>query len=571
MNDDQSGTGRGRAGLPHALIPVALGLVMLWQVTATYPEFNATYDEPYHIAAALEAYQHGRFAAGAEQPPLARWAIGWLPHHRGVEYRTVTHRAGSPREHLLYLSRSVLEEQGDYWTTLTLARTGVLVFIPVLIFSVYRWSVELYGVHAAWAACGLVAFSPNLLAHAGLATADFAVAALVTAAAYAAWRWSRAPSARRAAVAGCVAGFAVGCKYSALGYLPVLLAGFFLFSWWNGRAKANRGGPAAVRAVAAQCRPSQCLLFCAFGFVALWACFGFEARPLRDPSRRPYATVDRAVQPGSALSRTLYWVAEEVPIPLQDAATGVSWVVDHARRGHEAFLLGEVRTGGWWHYFPVVLAVKTSLPFLLLIAGSGILLLWRNDSAPGSLGPWVAAAGVLLVSMTSSINVGVRHILPMYPLLAISAAGYFRIGGGRGRRRLTMALGLLLLGWHAAESWAARPDYVPYFNSFVRGSEHRVLGDSNLDWGQDLHSLSLYAKKEGIESLALRYFGTTSPEMLGLERTTRFGPQDRPRGWVAISVTEMQGIYRPAPAWLEGREPHAKIGKSIWLYYIGGD
>ena len=139
MDDDQGGTRRGLAGplrdlVLGALVPGALGLVMLWQVTATYPEFNATYDEPYHIAAGVEAYQHGRFTAGAEQPPLARWVIGWLPHQQGVEHRTVTHRAASPRKQLLYLSRSLLEEQGDYWTTLTLARTGVLVFIPVLIF-----------------------------------------------------------------------------------------------------------------------------------------------------------------------------------------------------------------------------------------------------------------------------------------------------------------------------------------------------------------------------------------------------------------------------------------------------
>ena len=442
----------------------------------------------------------------------------------------------------------------------------MLLFIPVLIFFVYRWTVDLYGVLAGCVACALVAFSPNLLAHAGLATVDFALAALLTAAAYTAWRWCQAPSARRAAVAGCIAWFAVGSKYSALGYLPVFLAGFFLLSRWHGRAHTNPGGTGAVQAGA-----SQLLLFSASALLALWACFGFEARPLRDPSRRPYTRMDRVVPPGSSLSRTLYWVAEEVPIPLQDAATGVSWVFGHARQGHAAFLLGEVGRRGWWHYFPVVLAVKTPLPFLLLIAVAGISFLWRNDRPPGSLGPWVAAAGVLLVSMTSPINVGVRHLLPMYPLLAISAASCFGRGGERRRPRLTMALGLLLLGWHAGESWAARPDYPSYFNSFARGSEHEVLGDSNLDWGQDLHRLARYTESHGIDELHLDYFGATSPAAVGLGHAEPFGPQDRPRGWVAISVTHLQGIYQPPPAWLEGREPRAKIGKSIWLYYIGGD
>ena len=161
----------------------------------------------------------------------------------------------------------------------------MLLFIPVLIFFVYRWTVDLYGVLAGCVACALVAFSPNLLAHAGLATVDFALAALLTAAAYTAWRWCQAPSARRAAVAGCIAGFAVGSKYSALAYLPVFLTGFFLLSRWHGRAHTNPGGTGAVRAGA-----SQLLLFSASALLALWACFGFEARPLRYPSRRPYAT-----------------------------------------------------------------------------------------------------------------------------------------------------------------------------------------------------------------------------------------------------------------------------------------
>ena len=248
MEDDESVTEHRRARVLRTLIPIAFGLAMLWQVTATYREFNATYDEAYHIAAGLAAHQDGRFTFGAEQPPLARWAIGWLPNRQGVEHRSVIHRSSKPSEMLLHFSRSVLEEQREYWATLTLARTGVLLFIPVLIFVVYCWSVDLYGAHAGWAACALVAFSPNLLAHAGLATADFAVAALVPAAAYGAWRWIQAPSLRRAAVAGCLAGFAVGSKYSALGFVPVVVVGFLLLSWWHGRAKANSRGLATARA-----------------------------------------------------------------------------------------------------------------------------------------------------------------------------------------------------------------------------------------------------------------------------------------------------------------------------------
>ncbi len=131
-----------------------------------------------------------------------------------------------------------------------------------------------------------------------------------------------------------------------------------------------------------------------------------------------------------------------------------------------------------------------------------------------------------------------------------------------------MVVGIALLVWHIGESWHAHPDYLAYFNSLARGREHQVLGDSNLDWGQDLGRLSRHVRAQRIEKLSLRYFGTTSPEAVGLRNSTAFGPRDRPRGWVASSVTHLQGLYEPKFPWLEGRKPHAKIGKSIWLFHI---
>ena len=176
---------------------------------------------------------------------------------------------------------------------------------------------------------------------------------------------------------------------------------------------------------------------------------------------------------------------------------------------------------------------------------------------------------MMALLMMSPLALGVRHMLAVYPCLAVWASSWFR-GAHEPRARSVLALvfGLLLLGCHAVESIAARPDYLAYFNSFARGREHKVLGDSNLDWGQDLHRLARYAESHGIDKLHLDYFGATSPAAVGLGQAEPFGPQDRPRGWVAISVTHLQGIYQPAPAWLEGREPHAKIGKSIRLFYV---
>ena len=133
-----------------------------------------------------------------------------------------------------------------------------------------------------------------------------------------------------------------------------------------------------------------------------------------------------------------------------------------------------------------------------------------------------------------------------------------------------MSLAGLLPAGHAAASLGAHPDYLAYFNETGRRKEHELLGDSNLDWGQDLARLGRNVERHGIENISLNCFGPTSPEVIGIRNYRRLNANERPRGWVAVSVLHLQGIYRDPSggdfSWLRDHAPHAKIGKSIWLY-----
>lgn len=539
-----------------------LGLLAAVRIVDTYDEFNATFDEGYHVAAGLQAYQEGRFDTGAEQPPLVRWALGLLPGWAGVEYRAVGHRAATAPDMIPELARGVLEEQGEYWETLRLARVGNLLFLPLLLFYTFRWSADLFGRRAGWAACAIVTLSPNILAHASLATVDFGFNACMVAASYHLWRWLREPSLGQALVLGCTAGLAVAAKYSALVFLPAVLLGFLISQ--HGRTLFHPGQWQRVtfRQAAGTLIPAACL-----AVLVVWAAYLFETRPLRDPGRRPYDTLERWLPEASSLKTAAYWAAESLPLPLQDFAEGVRLVGSHADEGHSAFLLGQVGFGGFWYFFPVVLGVKTTLPFIALIGLAGFVSVRQRLFDSDALGPAASALGILLVAMAAPLNIGLRHILPVYVLLAIWASGCFGERAWNKSRKLT-TIGLVLLCWHGVESVRAHPDYLPYFNQIGRGREHDILGDSNLDWGQDLHRLARYVEENGIENLSLSYFGTTSPQAVGLRDFRRFGPEDRPKGWVAVSVTNFQGIYEPRPAWLDRYRPHARVGKSIWLYFI---
>ena len=544
------------------VVVTLLGVLAAVRIVDTYSELNATYDEGYHVAAGLQAYQEGRFDVGADQPPLVRWALGLLPHWAGIEYRSVRHFSETPGAAIEHLSRVVFEGQGDYWETLKLARLGNLIFLPFLLLYTYLWARSLFGPQAGWAACALVTLSPSILGHAALATVDFGTAVCLLVAGYHLWRWLRQPALREALPAGCAVGLAVAAKYSAPVFLPAMLAGLMISGYRAALLRPRTWQLAAIRRAARSLIPAAGL-----AVLVVWGAFLFEVRPLRDPARRPYDRLEQQLPEPSRLKTAIYWTLENVPWPLQDLASGVGFLAHHAERGHPAFLLGEVSKRGWWYYFPVVVGTKTSVPFLLLVFLAGFLTYRRAVFDKQAVAPLAAALGILLAAAFSPINVGVRHILPLYPLLAIWASSSLA-PRAKGESRIWAILALLLIGWHGVESLRAHPDYLPYFNQIARGREYEILGDSNLDWGQDLHRLARYVKRNGIEDLSLNYFGTTSPEAVGLHAYRRFGPQDRPRGWVAISVTEWQGIYQPRPAWLDDYEPRARIGKSIWLYFI---
>ena len=551
-----------------AIVAALLGAFMILRIVDLYGEFSATADEGTYLVCGIELYQQHTAVVNPHQPPLSRWAIGFLPYLAGLRIE----RGRSFFDE----GKRLLEEAGDYWQTLTLARTGNLIFVPLLLFYVYCWAGHLYGRTAAVAAVFLVSFSPTVIAHSGVATADLAVTAALTMATFHASQWFRDQTIRNACWAGAGAGLALSAKYSTIGFLPVTIAGYCLLTAW-----ARRSGHRENRRPGLKPLIYQTTLAAGIALTLLWAAYCFDLTPLRHPTRMPNIELGNFASPDSVFGRLADYVTTQVALPMQSFFAGIFLVFRHFFAGHAAyhtaygqFLLGEVKwDGGWWYYFPVALAVKTTLPFLAL-ALLALLSLWRGRREAGRDGSlfvvW-AIVSILVVAMPGSLNIGVRHVLPMYPLMAILASSVFslnRSGSLPGRLRMTLA-GLLLAG-HAAAYLGAHPDYLAYFNETARGKEHEFLGDSNLDWGQDLARLGRYVQQHEIKNISLSYFGPTSPEVVGIDSYQRFNTKDQPQGWVAVSVLHLQGIYRDPTghdfSWLAGHVPYAKIGKSIWVY-----
>ncbi len=305
---------------------------------------------------------------------------------------------------------------------------------------------------------------------------------------------------------------------------------------------------------------------------------------------------------------------------------GLVWGIDHhllpqgwlygmlytyaTTRVRAAYLMGERRMTGWWYYFPLAFLFKTPVASLIALTLAGAmaafwlarrLLRQPHGAVPSGPSPWRVenqwTAACLIVfpgayawsTMRSNLDIGLRHFFPVVPFLFL-AAGVMAAAAHRVWPRRTIIVAGILAGLLVVESLAAYPDFIPFFNLVARSAAgprggFELLGDSNLDWGQDLPLLAAWQRQHADRPLFLSYVGTADPHAYGIRYRNLpygyvWGPTpgvfDEP-GYIAISATNLQGFnsgdsYRPIrddyP--LPPTQHHAKLievlGGSIYLY-----
>ena len=505
-----------------ALLSAVLVLIAALRIVSASAVLSHTVDEPIHLGAGMEFLDHGTMTGDVSHPPMARVLAAIGPYLAGERW--------TPTGNTTTDGTAVLGRDAHYDRMLALARMGVLPLFLLACGIVFLWGHRTGGPLAGLMATFLFTTIPPVLAHAGQVDTDMAATGFTVAGAYAALLWAERPDARRTVALGLAVGLGMLAKYSLLVFLPGVWGAMYLGRW--------RG----VRAVPGQLRVywRPAVVAAAIACLTVWAGFRFSFGPLS---------------------------FAHVSLPAPRFFDGLKDVWDHNQNGHASYILGRRQHFGVWYFFPVTLGVKTPLAMLLLV-GWSLWTAWRKRLKMAA--PLVYCAVILAIAMSSRINLGVRHVLPMYAGLAViggvAAAALLRHSPGRWPR-LRAALLFALFGWQVVSGALAHPDYLSYTNEITRGHPERFVAESDLDWGQDMYLVGDFLNKAGASEVTFTPYNVT---YLGaghaFPKVTYSDWYHASPGWNVVSLGGWK-VYNH-PGWIGNRQPEFRIGRTHWAWYF---
>ena len=540
--------------------------------TLSFQRKSATWDESIHLVAGYAAISRGDFRVDPTHPPFSRMWSALPLLLMSIPLDTSPIDRTSPREWLTAgyaFAHDFLYKQNDADSLLYRARFMVVLWGIALGILIFFWASKWLGFVSGVLALVFYTIEPNIAAHSRLVTTDMAAALFMFGAIYWLWRVCRRPGVLGAVAFSVFFALALISKYSGVLLIPMLLL-------LLGIAVARRG-------IGLKWAGGIVILSAATAFLAIWAAYGFRFSP--SDSQLWYLRTQEL--PGiqeriPVLAAIGKWIDDRHLLP---NAYTEGFLLSQATSRLSAYLNGEIRpNGGWWYYFPFAFLVKTPVVLILLFISGIALFVYKRR--PEGLMDWlfvlIPAAVYMVFAIASGINIGLRHILPIYPfvlLIAANTAGQLLNRRSAGR---WIVAGLLAV-WVAAFTMVY-PNTLAFFNFAVGGPEQGLayLADSNLDWGQDLKLLKSWMDSRSVSHINLAYFGTADPQYYGIDCSylpgapffaTQFIQKPVLPGYVAISATVLGGAYL-TPQWrlfysgFRSLEPVADLGHSIRVFWV---
>ncbi len=584
------------------IIAVILLTIMFAVSILSIKDDALTFDELAHLPAGYSYLTQKDYRLNPEHPPLVKdlaaipllfldlnfpeesssWQEGsqgkwWVQFNFGSEF---LYRSGNDADKIIF------------W--------GKIPMILLLIFLgwfLFRWARKLGSNKTALLVLTIFSFSPTFIAHGGLVTTDVAAALGAVLTIYYYLKFLKNPNKKNIIIAGIVLGISLLFKFSLILLFPLLAAITLVFAGLKEGSFIKNTLKYVILA----------MVVVVIGVLGvIWPVYQYHILdyPPDLQFKETEAFLITTTIPKSLINLNLQMVKNPILRPLSQYSLGLLMATNRTTTGNTTYFLGMVSAAGWWFYFPIVyfLKVPLALHILILISifSSAAILkpFWQTPFS--RLKEWIKnhfAEFTMMVflliywitSMTGSLNIGIRHLLPSFPfiylLVCLGINNWLKGIKKAPSRKVAAGFVSILLLWYVISSLMVFPHYLSYFNESVGGAKngYRYVVDSNLDWGQDLKRLKSWMNSKGINSIYIDHFGGGDLDYYLKDRHTRWqgtnSPNDFPKGnYLAVSASQLQG-GRGIPAsdydrstdfymWLNDYKPVKIIGNSIFIYYI---
>jgi len=564
--------------------------IMFISAFSSYLGDSLTMDELSHIPAGYSYLSQKDFRINPEHPPLIKDLAAFpllflnlnFPSDSDAWNKDVNSQWRYGWE-LLYNSGNN-PEQMIFWARLP------MVFVLILLgWFMFYWTKKEFGNKVALLALTLFTFSPTLLAHGRLVTTDVGATFGILLAIYFWLEFLKRPSKKNVILAGIVFGIAMLLKFSVVLIIPLFIIITFIYSLLK---REN-----------------------IFKYLILSALIGvigtifvilpvYQFHILNYPVQRQLSDTIALLggPPMESLKTLCIWMADK-PIlrTLSHYLLGLLMATQRTAFGNTVYFMDMISSSGWWYYFPVVYILKLPLAFHILTIITLLLgtyftkdYFWKNtfkrlkNCIEKNFTAFTMTAFLMIywiTSITGNLNIGVRHVLPVFPFTFILVSWILVSVLKKIEKPAFKKAGVLLTGallcWYIFSSLSSYPYYLSYFNELAGGTDngYKYVVDSNYDWGQDLKRLKKWVDEKGIEKIKVDYFGGGDLNYYLGNKWERLDSQGPPQeGWLAISATLLQGGRGyPVPGfnqsalyykWLDDYIPVDRAGKSIFIYYI---
>ena len=473
-------------------------------------------------------------------------------------------------EQFLYVDNKDSHEKIVFWTRIPMVLTGV--FLGLLVF---LWSNRLYGFKSGVFALFLYAFSPTILAHTRLVTMDIGASCFIFLAVFCFYLYCRKPSFGNLIFAGIAFGLAQLSKYTAV-YLYLLYLVFFVLIWFCSKRdfmvdyKISRNIKNFFFSIVFIFLIGNFIVFCGYFF---------EMKPLLlndiDVGEK-IAFFEKFIT--RVFGSNSEWLKEKFisfalnqSIPFSTYIMGFLGASNQTLVEHKfvPMIFGNYNPDGWRYYYIIVFLLKTSFSVLILLVIAVLFSRGLKKDRMSELFITIPVILLMMLTMLSVLQLGVRYILPIYPFLFvyISKIANVNIQDNKGfiQRRLVYILILFLGFCHLFSSVKVFPHYLPYFNILAGGPSngYKYLTRVNSDLGQELKGLAKYLDRNDIRSVKISYWGFAPPEIYNInylpinDKEKEMPEQDV----YAISVHQIDG-YK----WAKEYKPKCMIGHAIFIY-----